>query len=229
MKIGIRKKTVLGLLLAAGLQLALADVLIPAGGSIALGGGRLDNVGNLSIAGTLDAGTGGISLAGDWTRTGTFVPGTSTVSFIDGGLGQSNLTGDTDFHALSLVSSTGKTYVIESSRTLRVAAGLTIRGLAGSPIQVASPDPSRVAFVNLAAAGTQDIEFVGVSNVHASGQPLAPTQSNQGGTGNARGWFGSLLMAPFPVPGLSPLALLVLGLLMIATAMRRARRSRTFE
>lgn len=212
------------MLLAAGWQPALADIQIPAGASISLNGGELQNVGTLVIDGTLDAGTGSISLSGDWTRTGIFVPGTSTVSFIDGGLAQSTFTGDTGFHTLSLVSGSGKTYVIEPARTLGVAAGLTIRGLAGDPIQVASPDPSRVAFIDLAAEGTQDIEFVGVSNVHAPGQHLAPTQVNQGGTGNDRGWFGTFLRDALPVPATSTLALLILALLMIATTMRRALR-----
>lgn len=218
----MRRWIVFGMLMAAGLQSAIADVQIPAGASISLNGGGLENVGNLFIDGTLDAGSGAISLAGDWTRTGTFVPGTSTVSFLDGGLAQSTFTGDTEFHLLSLVSGTGKTYVIESSRTLGVAAGLTIRGVSGAPIQVASPDPARVAFVNLAAAGTQDIEFVGVSNVHATGQQLAPTEINQGGSGNDRGWFGSLPFGALPIPTLSTMAMLILALLMIAATMRRA-------
>jgi hypothetical protein len=217
-------RILLGTLLAAGLQVALADVHIPVGGSISLNGGRMDNIGNLSIEGTLDGGSGGVSLAGNWTRTGTFVPGASTVSFFDGGRGQSTFAGDTRFHALSLVSSTGKTYVIDPANTLEIDATLTIRGLSGAPIQVSNSDPSRVAFVNLAADGTQDIEFVGVSNVHANIQPLAPTQTNQGGTGNDRGWFGSPLFDAIPVPGLSPLALLLLALLMFATTTRRALR-----
>lgn len=220
----MRHWIVFGMLLVAGLQPALADIHIPAGASLSLNGGRLDQVGNLFIGGTLDAGSGSISLSGDWTRTGTFVPGTSTVSFIDGGRGQSTLTGDTDFYVLSLVSGTGKTYLIESARTLGIADGLTIRGLAGAPVQIASPDASRVAFVNLAATGSQNIEFVGVSNVHASGQHLAPTRINQGGTGNDRGWFGLLLNKALPVPTLTYLALLILALLMIATTTRHVHR-----
>lgn len=220
----MRHWIVLGMLLTAGLQPALADIHIPAGASISLGGGGLQNVGSLAIDGSLDAGSGSISLSGDWTRTGTFVPGTSTVSFVDGGLAQSTFTGDTGFHVLNLVSGSGKTYVIEPGRTLGVAAGLTIRGLAGAPIQVASPDPSRVAFIDLAAAGSQDIEFVGVSNVHATGQHLAPALVNEGGTGNDRGWFGSLVRDALPVPATSTLALLILALLMIATTTRRALR-----
>mgnify|MGYP006300521473 CR=1 FL=1 len=212
----------MGLLLATGLQPALADVRIPAGGAISLGGGSLVNAGDMEIAGMLDAGSWSISLSGDWTRTGTFVPGTSTVSFTDGGRAQSAFTGDSAFHDLRLVSSTGKTYVIESGRTLNIASALTIRGIDGAPIEVASPDPSRVAFMNLAANGSQDIEFVGVSNVHADVQPLAPDQTNQGGTGNDRGWFGSLPIVALPIPTLSTFALLLLALLMVATTARRA-------
>jgi hypothetical protein len=220
----MRHWIVLGMLLVAGLQPVLADIHIPAGASLSLNGGRLDHVGSLSIGGTLDAGSGSLSLSGDWTRTGTFLPGTSTVSFVDGGRTQSTLTGDSDFHVLSLVSGTGKTYFIEPARTLGIAAGLTIRGLAGAPIQIASADASRVAFVDLAVTGSQNIEFVGVSNVHAIGQHLAPTRINRGGSGNDRGWFGAPLNEALPVPTLSFLALLVLALLMIATTMRHAHR-----
>ncbi len=210
-----------GILLSAVLQPVLADVRIPAGASISLGSGSLNNVGSVVIGGILDAGNGSITLDGDWTRSGTFLPGTSTVSFVDGGFVQSTFSGDTAFHALSLVSGSGKTYVIESARTLSVDAGLTIRGVSGSPIQVASSDPSRVAFVDLAASGTQDIEFVGVSNVHATGQALAVDQSNQGGSGNDIGWFGSLPLSARSIPTLSTMAMLILALLMITAVTRR--------
>jgi hypothetical protein len=220
----MRALLLMALVLATGVQPSFADVRIPAGGVVSLGGGSLVNAGDVVIGGTLDAGAGSITLSGDWTRTGTFVPGTSTVSFTDGGRAQAAFTGDSGFHILRLVSTTGKTYVIESGRTLNVGDALTIRGTSGAPIQVASPDPARVAFVHLAAAGIQDIEFVGVSNVHASGQPLAPDQTNQGGTGNDRGWFGSGRLEALPIPTLSTLALLLLALLMVVTATRRALR-----
>lgn len=218
----MRQRMIAAIVLAFTLQPVFADVNIPNGGSLSLSGGSLQNIGSLVIDGTLDAGSGSISLAGDWTRTGTFVPGTSSVSFVDGGVAQATFTGDTPFHRLSLVSATGKTYFIEPAHTLSIAAGLTIRGLPGTPIQIANLDASRVAFVDLAAAGFQDIEFVGVSNVYATGQPLAADQTNQGGSGNDRGWFGSLPLGALPIPAFSTLAMLILALLMIVTATRRA-------
>lgn len=213
-----------GALLAGAVQTAAADIEIPPGASLTLGGGSIANAGSVFIGGTLDAGSGSISLAGDWALDGSFLPGTSTVSFFDGGIAQSTLSGDSSFHKLSLMSSNGKIFQIESDRIIAVESDLTIRGVAGAPLQVASPDLIRVAFVDLAASGTQDIEFVGVSNVHAIGQPLAPDQTNQGGSGNDPGWFGSTAGQALPIPTLSTVAMLIFAMLMIATAARRVLR-----
>lgn len=69
-----------------------------------------------------------------------------------------------------------------------------------------------IAFLNLATGGSQAIANVGVSNVHATGQRLAPTLTNQGGSGNAVGWFGGLgpALPPERVPALSTTVLLAL-------------------
>ncbi len=224
--------------LLAGCSSAHADLSVPTGAQVLLGGGRidlggtdvsvggmmflgtgaLDRVGSMALSGALDAGSGTVELSGDWTNAGAFTPGTSSVRFFDGGRAQSLFMGDSAFHDLQLLSGSGKTYSIESARTLAIASALTIRGVAGQPIQVASPDPAQVAFLDLAPAGSQDIGFTGVSNVHAIGQPLAPDEINQGGSGNDTGWFGTGVLNAVPVPAMTTLSALVLVLLTLALA-----------
>src|SRR5659263_311215 len=72
---------------------------IPAGGSMNLGctalnvqgafnvnSGQVSNTGNVSIGntGNLNGGQGILSVSGNWSNSGTFVPGTGTVIFTDG-------------------------------------------------------------------------------------------------------------------------------------------------
>jgi hypothetical protein len=61
--------------------------------------------------------------------------------------------------------------------------------------------------------------------VHATGQHLAAGKTNDGGTGNALGWFGALVSAAVrPAPALSLPALCLLALAMAMVATRHARR-----
>jgi hypothetical protein len=88
---------------------AYGSITVPAGGSLSLAGGAMDLgctdmtvAGNLQIGsalittvhdvtiqagtspdGTLDGGSGLITLAGNWSNSGTFIPGTSSVFFVD--------------------------------------------------------------------------------------------------------------------------------------------------
>jgi len=236
------------LLLAAS---AHAAITVPAGGSISLAGGALDmgctditvggslqdgsaaitNVRNVTIQagappdGTLDGGSGSITLAGNWSDSGTFIPGSSSVNFVDnpGCATASTISGNTTFNNLSLVSSIGKVYTIPPDTTQTVIHALTIQGVAGNPIQITSGVPGQKGFINL-LEGPQNIAHVGVSDNWASGQPLAPLLTNEGGTGNSRGWFGIPLNVPVPAlgaAGLALLALLLAGSGMILTPLRR--------
>jgi hypothetical protein len=79
-----------------------------------------------------------------------------------------------------------------------------------------------VAYIDLLPTGSQNISDVGVSDVHAIGQALAPDESNQGGTGNDLGWFGNTgYVEGIPLPTLSPVWLAILGLLLIVMARRQ--------
>lgn len=223
---------------------AYSAITVPAGGSLSLAGGAMDlgctdmtvagnlqlgsapvtNVRNVTIQagtppdGTLDGGSGSITLAGNWSNSGTFIPGTSSVLFVDnpGCATSSTLGGDTTFYNLSLVSNLGKTYTFPPGTTQTTLRALTIQGTLATPIQVISGVPGSSGYIDLAAGGTQNISHVGVSDNWATGQPLAPLLTNEGGTGNAHGWFGIPLNLNIPIPalgagGIGLLALILAG------------------
>lgn len=242
----IRTRVRLGLfaLCCAISAVAAAQVVTPAGGSIQLNGGTLDlggtslqDAGALSLGagmlanatdiviaagGSIDAGSGTITLDGNWSDLGSFTPGTSSVNFVDGPA-SSTISGATTFNAASFVSSTGKSYVFPVGLTQTFNTSLTILGTVSAAIQFRSATAGHVANVNLAASGAQNIQFVGVSNVHATGQHLAPSQTNDGGTGDALGWFRNYFGAAVPAPLLSTLGMLLLVLVLVPAALRRHR------
>lgn len=204
-----------------GGSIDLANTSLQVGGSFAVGSGSVQNVDSVSIlGGTLDGGSGTLTLFGDWSNAGTFTAGTGTVNFVDGGGAQSNLSGNSAFANASFVSATGKNYVFAIGSTQNVSGLLTILGTSAQGIQFRSSAAAQVANIDLLPGGSQNIDFVGVSDVHGIGQTLAPTKTNDGGTGNALGWFGSGIAAAtsVPTPTLSAISLLLLTLLLAAFA-----------
>lgn len=197
------------------IDLAGGDMLVE--GALSVGSGRLSGVGDLTLAGSLDGGSGEIQVGGDWTNNGLFNAGTGSVGLNGAVDGTVLVSGESTFATVELVSAAGPVYTIPSGLEQRVTDSLTIRGSAGLPVLIQSDNPPQPAFLRLAQDGAQDITQVGVSNVHAIGQPLAPNETNQGGTGNDLGWFGRGIEA-LPIPALSApaLALLILTLLGLA-------------
>jgi hypothetical protein len=210
----------------SGGHIGLGATDLAISGSLALGAGSIDLARNVSInsGGLLDAGSGSLELTGNWSKVGNFLAGSSTVRFIDGALAQSAVYGDTLFHDLSFVSSTGKTFVLAVASTQSIEGLLTILGVPGQAIQMASATAGQVASINLLPGGSQNIHNVGVSDVHAIGQPQAPYESNQGGSGNDLGWFGNTeFVEGIPLIALSPQSLAMLGLLLVMLVLRRRR------
>jgi hypothetical protein len=117
-----------------------------------------------------------------------------------------------------MTSSAGGAFVLESGQAQRVLSSLTIQG-SGSPVQIRSSNPPQAAELVLERGGSQNISNVGVSDVHATGEHLAPQQSNQGGTGNAFGWFGIGILA-VPTLSLGGLILLILAFFGVALLRR---------
>jgi hypothetical protein len=210
------------------LSLAAQDLRID--GALSLGSGLLLDLASLHIGGGAQAnlGSGAISLSGDWDNQGSVAAGSSQVMFVDGP-SDSAVLGATAFASASFDSANGKRYHFQSGSTQSVSALLQIHGN-GVPIQIDVTQAGATAFLDLLPSGTQDIANVGVSDVHASGQPLAPTQTNQGGRGNATGWFGTGGggggggTTAIATPMLSPVGTIVLCLALLGVALRARRR-----
>jgi len=211
-------------------DLACTDVVVA--GTLLVAGGSLVNVRHVTIqpGGTIDGGSGLIQVGGNWSNSGTFVAGTSTVRFIDlCGLTSGTVGGNTVFFNARFSSATGKNHVFQVGTTQTISGLLEILGTSGNPIQFRSSAPGQVANINLLPAGTQSILHVGVTDIWATGQPLAPNQSNEGGGGNASNWFGSggppiVPEIEEPIPSLGNLGLLGLGALLAGLAIIDLRR-----
>jgi len=200
-----------------GLDLAGGDLTVD--GQFDVANGSVSNAGNVQIGGTLDGGNGSLSLLGDWINNGVFNAGLGQVSFIDDAGTSAQIVGNSTFYGLFFLSSAGGAYVLQTGTVQRVINSLVIQGN-GAPVQIESSIPPQIAELLLEPGGSQNITNVGVSNVHATGQPLAPNQTNQGGSGNARGWFG-LPIDPLPVPVLSIPGLVILMLAVLGVAYAR--------
>lgn len=213
--------------LASGItDLACTDVVVA--GTLQVNSGQLNNVRSLTIqsGGVIDGGSGTIQVAGNWTNSGTFIAGTGTVDFRDlCAFGNAVIIGSTTFSRASFVTSSGKNYVFAVGSTQTITALLEISGPAGNPIQFRSSLPSQVAFINLVDGGTQQIQHVGVTDVWATGQWLAPFQTNEGGGGNANRWFGTPDTAAAAIPTLDTALLIALSLLLAAGAAQGLNRS----
>ncbi|MEO7936210.1 MAG: hypothetical protein ABIR27_08120 [Dokdonella sp.] len=213
-----------------GGTIALGTSNVDLGGTLNVGSGQIVGIASLmaQAGAVLAGGSGLIELSDDWSMLGTFDAGTGTVRFIDALTSTSNLRGSNAFHALSLISVIGKHIVLEPGSIQRISQLLEIQGTAAQPIQIERLPGGAVANIDLAPPATQLISHVGVSNVYAIGEPLAPDLSNEGGSGNANGWFGALPEPPLPLPASSPFSLLILFFFMLL-AVRFARRRNSIE
>ena len=203
-------------------DLACTDLIVA--GTLQIASGTMQNVRNVTIqgGGTIDGGTGLIQLGGNWTNSGSFVANAGEVDFRDlCGPGPSTISGNTSFFRASFVSGTGKNYVFAVGSTQKISSVLQIQGTAPNPIQFRSATPGQVAFINLAGGGTQLIQHVGVTDVWATGQWLAPFQTNEGGGGNAHRWFGTPSGggggSAKPIPTIDIGALIALAMLLAAS------------
>ena len=231
-------------------MLAAADFIVPANSVVSLNGGTLDlgctdvtvagtlqigsghvlNARNVTIqpGGTINGGSGDIELGGNWSNTGGFVAGIGTVRFRDlCAIASATISGNSSFAIARFVSSISKNYVFAVGSTQTITSLLEITGTAAQPIQFRSSAPGQVASINLTLAGSQQIVHVGVTDVWATGQWLAPGQQNEGGGGNANRWFGA---PPQPgevaIPTLSTLMQGVLAALLVLIAGLGLRRRR---
>ena len=249
-RMGSRAIPALALLLGALAPLpALADLEVPAGTSVKLGGGIFDLAcGDLRVAGTvnlengqfinvravnilaggvIDASGGGvISVAGNWSNSGSFDAATSTVNFVDNAACASSATvsGNTTFANVSFSSALGKTYTFAAGSTQSMLGSLTVRGTAALPIVLVSSIPGKYASFN--SANAQQISNASVDSMAATGNWLAAGQMNRNLNGNVSRWFGQseVQAEAHIVPTLNLTTLLLLISLMLGSGLWLRRR-----
>lgn len=197
---------------AAGF-LNLACTALDVQGTLTLGNGQIAQANNVTIgtAGSFDAGSGTLTTGGNWANNGTFLPGTSTVSFVDGcGSASAQISGNTTFNNLTLISSTGRSFVFPAGSSITVNGTLTIQGTPGNPVQIIAPGGQ---------AGTSVIRLGPNAQVVQSNATIAPNVQ-----------IGNALPAAAntqSVPTLSEWGIALLALLLVGIAARHLPKRRT--
>ena len=210
------------------MDLGCTDLIVS--GNYDLGGGTLTGVRHVTVnsGGSLSFGAGGsVALAGNWANSGTITATGGTVSIGDDAgcpapIATSVISGNTTFHNLGITSSAGKLIQFAAGSVQTVEGALTLTGT-GVPLRIESTTPGSVsADLRLVPAGTQNLSNLSVRGMSASGQWLAPGQTNQG-SGPVSRWFGDPNAAVAPIPTTSQWTLLIMALALGATAVRQRR------
>lgn len=147
------------------------EITIPAGYFLNINDGTL-NLPEESInnAGTLQVGTGAIKLGGNWTNTGTFIPGTGDVELI--GTTNQTISGANTFYNL-ICTSAGNQLFFEAGKIQIVTANWTAMGNAGSYLVLRSTVDGTQWHVD--PAGTRNVSYVEVKDsVNSSIPPINP-------------------------------------------------------
>jgi len=244
---GLRLKgavlTALGSAIALGVSApaTAASLSVGAGSTLDLGTGSLAlGCADLDVSGTLTAGTVGftgardvainpsgvvngnsatLSLAGDWDNAGTFNADSSSVEMVDGcALFGGVVTGNTGFANLSITTNTAKQVSFAAGSTQSVTGLLSLHGAPGNRLQIRSTVNGSAAFLDV--TGATSVSYIDVQDSDAQAGNDIPIGPNSVKGPNTPGWiFGTA------VPMLTPLALGVLALLLLATGQRWLPRS----
>jgi hypothetical protein len=145
--------------------------------------------------GTFDAGNALVQVSGNWTQTaGTFVPGTSTVTFQGASPSTSYLAGSTTFYSFQCVTP-GKTLTFPVGSTQTVTGSFILTGAASNPILLRSSVSG--SYVYLINGGTNTVNSVDVEDIDAAGGVTIIARTNSLNSGHNVNWF-------FSAPALPP-------------------------
>jgi hypothetical protein len=212
--------------LALATPASAANLTVGTGVTVDLGTSFLDTgEGDLDVAGTLSAGTAGfdarhvsiqpggvlnggsalMQVCGDWSNSGAFNAGTSTVAFVDGcGVTSSTLTGGNTFHDLSLITATGKQVNFPTGAMFQTVEGtLTLGGAPGNLLKLRSTVEGSLALLDLEAPASGN--YVDVKDLFAIDQPIT-LGAGSVISGNVAG-----ITLAIPIPALGLLGLGALG------------------
>lgn len=197
-------------------DLACADLVV--GGLLSGGTGALDQVRDLTILnGIVQGEMATFTVTGDWTNSGSFDAGTSTVSLVDGcGRASATISGDSTFYDLDVTTSSGKLVSFEKTKTTTVTGHLTLAGAAGQRLQIRSTVDGSQAYLDL--QGSQTVDYVEVKDNHAIGTPILYGDESTT-LGNTVGWILGT-----QIPALGAWGLLALAVLLAAGPARALRR-----
>ena len=189
---------------SGGLDAFCTDLVIA--GTLQTNSAPVINVRHVIIqsGGTLDAGSSSFNLSGNWSNSGSFIASGSSIIFGDTcAVNPSVVSGSTTFNNLSIVSTSGKTWQFAAGSTQTVTGLLNVQGAPGTPVQLVSSTPGLPAAIN--PLGTQ-------------------TTANLNTTGVTLGALPAPVAAP--IPTLSEIGMLLLSLLLGASAALHHMRSR---
>ena len=177
----------------AMLNVSCADVSVA--GTLATGTGQLAGARDVVVAGggTLDGGSGVVALSRNFTQSGTFVAGTGTVQVGDGcAADDQHVYRHGRFYGFSTTTATGHSLMFPAGQTQTVAHALALTGAAGALVTIRSSSAGTAGNLALALSATQTIGYVDVADNHATVQPIGPgsaaTFHSVKGS-NSDGWF----------------------------------------
>ncbi len=155
----------------------------------------------LNKTGAFDAGLFNMNIAGDWNNEGTFLPGSSTVTF--DGVNQT-IKGSNTFYNLAKVASSPVTLTFEGSKSQTITNNLILQGIPGVLISLrsdASPTQFKIAVTE---TGRSILSFLDVKDSDASGGKLLEVGDDSVDSGNNTNWQFFVPTTPTPPPAGTP-------------------------
>ncbi len=226
--------------LAAGISVGAGSTISVSSGSIDLGCGDIEVIGTLNlntgtltraasvfINGVMNGNAGLLDFGKDWVLSGTFNPGSSTVSLVDEcGDGSSAISGSSTFWSLGIFSDIGKAVSFEAGSTTTVLNDIQLVGGSGSNLLGLGSSASPVKWIlMLAEAGSQLVDFVAVKDSDATGLYMArgfPQEFRSVDLGGNNRWFRNFALHNVPTLPVWTIVL-VIGSIFLIEGMRRRR------
>ncbi len=141
-------------------------ITIGSGATVTLTGSPTITTVDLTISGTLSAGAGSLNVSGNWSNSGTFTPGTSTVTL--NGTNQS-ISGSTTFYNFTKTTTTAYTLTITNGTTQTITNSLNLQGIPAQRLSLRSSSSGAQWWITLQSGGTQYLNYLDVKDSNASG------------------------------------------------------------
>lgn len=206
------------------LDVGCRDVVVA--GELALASGALAAARNVDATGSVQGGSGLLAFSGDLNIAAAFVPGTSTVRSQDGCAStRTRIVGAHQFHRFVAQTDTGRELVLPAGLTQNIANRIELLG-GTARLVVRSSVLDTLALVQV-ISGSWLVNRIDVRDVGATINSLyiapgPPDVYDSIDRGNSPRFLG--FDVPLPIPSQSWLSLLLLAMLLAATAAFRFRR-----